>query len=358
MSDRYYLLRNNRESGPFSLGELLQQCLLPGDLLWVEGKSQNWAPPSELPEVDSALPKGYSLSPSQKPSGTVQEHISDRELALRAEGIRRRAMAALYQQQVPLHQGTPRIEIPTGPVYLREEDAVEVIQHKPTSNRSNIAEFMLFCTLSTLVVLGWRGGFFSNLIQVRPQEATVANRLVNESSNAGFAIPHPQQKALILPQATAAAPTGVTAGSDSTSGSTLAVLPKPRPAGASALVRKDTRPDSGTLNSVLTARPESLSVATSEPLRETAKPVNTRETAKSANNNVAANNAGTSTDKVEKTDRTTDKDVAVKEPEKKPEVVADAKEDKHKSFGQVLRGIFKKKKKDDAPVDSAAANGG
>src|SRR5688572_12163101 len=48
MPDTFRLLRNNKETGPFSLDELLQHSLKPYDLVWVEGKCAGWRYPSEL----------------------------------------------------------------------------------------------------------------------------------------------------------------------------------------------------------------------------------------------------------------------------------------------------------------------
>lgn len=48
---RYVLLRNNRESGPFSGAELKAVGLVPTDLVWVEGESTAWLHPSDLPEL-------------------------------------------------------------------------------------------------------------------------------------------------------------------------------------------------------------------------------------------------------------------------------------------------------------------
>ncbi|GAC1492003.1 MAG: hypothetical protein NVS1B13_22190 [Flavisolibacter sp.] len=42
MSNTYLLLRNNIERGPFTIDQLLQEQLVPEDLLWVEGKSREW----------------------------------------------------------------------------------------------------------------------------------------------------------------------------------------------------------------------------------------------------------------------------------------------------------------------------
>ena len=48
MQKVYLLLRNNRQTGPHSLEELLQLQLQPFDLIWVEGKSYGWAYPTEV----------------------------------------------------------------------------------------------------------------------------------------------------------------------------------------------------------------------------------------------------------------------------------------------------------------------
>lgn len=44
----YLLLRNNRETGPFSLEEITEQSLQPSDLIWIEGQSVAWNYPAEI----------------------------------------------------------------------------------------------------------------------------------------------------------------------------------------------------------------------------------------------------------------------------------------------------------------------
>ena len=48
MQKPYSLLRNNKQSGPYSLEELLHLNLKPFDLVWVEGKSGGWSYPTEI----------------------------------------------------------------------------------------------------------------------------------------------------------------------------------------------------------------------------------------------------------------------------------------------------------------------
>ena len=48
MQKVYLLLRNNQQTGPHTLEELLQKELKPQDLIWVEGRSAGWSYPSEI----------------------------------------------------------------------------------------------------------------------------------------------------------------------------------------------------------------------------------------------------------------------------------------------------------------------
>jgi hypothetical protein len=52
----YLLLRNNKESGPYSADDLVKLGLKAYDLLWVQGKSAAWRYPSEIDELKSFAP--------------------------------------------------------------------------------------------------------------------------------------------------------------------------------------------------------------------------------------------------------------------------------------------------------------
>ncbi|MBS1751456.1 MAG: hypothetical protein JST63_16260 [Bacteroidetes bacterium] len=52
----YLLLRNNKQSGPYSAGELQSMGLKSLDLIWVEKKSCSWRYPSEISELASFAP--------------------------------------------------------------------------------------------------------------------------------------------------------------------------------------------------------------------------------------------------------------------------------------------------------------
>ncbi len=52
----YLLLRDNKQTGPYSLEEIRAKGFKPYDLIWVEGKSAGWRYPGELPELASLAP--------------------------------------------------------------------------------------------------------------------------------------------------------------------------------------------------------------------------------------------------------------------------------------------------------------
>lgn len=52
----YLLLRNNKQTGPYTLEELRQMGLKPFDLVWIERKSSAWRYPSEIKDLAAYLP--------------------------------------------------------------------------------------------------------------------------------------------------------------------------------------------------------------------------------------------------------------------------------------------------------------
>ncbi|MEI6947067.1 hypothetical protein V9K67_07700 [Paraflavisolibacter sp. H34] len=70
----YLLLRDNKESGPYSLEELQQLSLKPFDLIWVDGRSAGWQYPGEIeslrafvaPAPAAATPAPPATSPAPR----------------------------------------------------------------------------------------------------------------------------------------------------------------------------------------------------------------------------------------------------------------------------------------------------
>ena len=53
----YLLLRENRQSGPYSLEKLAKVGLQPSDLVWIQGQSEGWVYASEIDELSGLLAK-------------------------------------------------------------------------------------------------------------------------------------------------------------------------------------------------------------------------------------------------------------------------------------------------------------
>lgn len=83
--NRYLLLRDNKQTGPYSAEELIQKGFKAYDLIWIDGKSAGWRYPGELPEFASHAPmveeqpfdrfykKPANRPSAEKPAEPVQE---------------------------------------------------------------------------------------------------------------------------------------------------------------------------------------------------------------------------------------------------------------------------------------------
>jgi len=78
MQKVYLLLRSNKQTGPYSLEELLQLNLKPFDLVWMEGRSAAWQYPSEIPSLKPYVPETPHADVPFKPIATsvMEEKLS------------------------------------------------------------------------------------------------------------------------------------------------------------------------------------------------------------------------------------------------------------------------------------------
>ena len=78
--NKYLLLRDNKQSGPYSVEELQTKGLKPYDLVWLDGKSAAWRYPSEMAELKSFAPaveeqpydRFYKKKPAQQETAWQQ----------------------------------------------------------------------------------------------------------------------------------------------------------------------------------------------------------------------------------------------------------------------------------------------
>src|SRR6187455_659441 len=60
--NKYLLLRDNKQSGPYTVPEIIEKGIKPYDLVWLDGKSLAWRYPSEIEEL-----KAYASVVEEQP---------------------------------------------------------------------------------------------------------------------------------------------------------------------------------------------------------------------------------------------------------------------------------------------------
>ncbi len=123
MDKVYYLLRNNRKTGPFTIGELLQQGLRPADLIWVDGKSEKWTRVGEM----ELMPFADHL-PQQAPVITLSPEVF---------------------QKVVQHDPHPLPD--------HTEEPIEFIDHRKEKHQA-VRELMAAALVTVFVAAGVVGG--------------------------------------------------------------------------------------------------------------------------------------------------------------------------------------------------------
>src|SRR5690348_10206657 len=123
MEKIYLLLRNNQQSGPYSLEEILQAGLKPFDLVWVQGKSAAWQYPAEVPSLQphvSATPQPESpyqpISTSLMESGTlgasknVFVSMPHKERTFNVQSPAERSNAGMASNEQPSYRDNPVVD--------------------------------------------------------------------------------------------------------------------------------------------------------------------------------------------------------------------------------------------------------
>lgn len=143
----YLLLRNNQQTGPFTIGELLQQQLKPSDMIWIEGKTNAWTYLNEL-ELAPFVKKTEVIQP------TVSVETKD-EIERKAEELRQRILASAPKTHFP--QYTTEIESYASPYKLSPEDEIEFVdirKERRAKNNTVLGELLLTCFVIGLFMVG------------------------------------------------------------------------------------------------------------------------------------------------------------------------------------------------------------
>jgi hypothetical protein len=190
MQTLYRLLRNNVQSGPFTIDELLQQQLQHTDLIWIEGKSHAWSPLSDM-----------ELKPFEE-TPVVAAHIQEPQLPIpineplpldleeRAEAIKRRALS--YTTPYQLHRVDDKEEKLTSSFATEKIDFVD---HR-RERYSQAVEVVGAALVALLVIGGVAGGRY--LIREKKEPVNSVTTLINAGeSNAAKAVPAKNQVAAV-----------------------------------------------------------------------------------------------------------------------------------------------------------------
>lgn len=191
MDKVYLVLRNNQQTGPFTIGELLQQQLRPSDMIWIEGKSTAWTYLSELeltPFLKTSLP--------ETPGGITLK--SGDEIEKKAEELRQRILSSAPKTFFPKH--TTEIESYASPYKFADEE-IEFVDHRKirkAHKNTVLGELFLTCFVIGLFIVGIYKG--KSILGVKNQVVVPATRLNSNDA-------HAAQKRPVIQQVTAAADT-------------------------------------------------------------------------------------------------------------------------------------------------------
>ncbi|WP_290796738.1 hypothetical protein [Flavihumibacter sp. UBA7668] len=156
----YRLLRNNKESGPYTWKELAHLPLKPYDLVWVDGKSAAWRYPSELPEFKELAPaveedfyRIFHKNPAEKNEEEIPSVISQPQkkeqyqqnpkksitviLPEKASSSKREPVLQVAHLPEKKAELTPLIETPSKATELAADPVIDQIQFQPKPQLKN-----------------------------------------------------------------------------------------------------------------------------------------------------------------------------------------------------------------------------
>jgi hypothetical protein len=186
MQKVYLLLRNNHQTGPYTIDELLQQQLTAFDLVWVEGVSQAWSYPSELAEL-----KEFFVSDANKKAVPLQQPASTSvdEIERRAEELRQRVLS--FPSKYIVRKIFKEDDVSVDALRAMAEERIEFVDHR--KKESPVFEWMSAAMVTLIVAAGVYGGarFFNSEANFPP---TVVTKSVSIDNHAGkvVATPIPQ----------------------------------------------------------------------------------------------------------------------------------------------------------------------
>jgi hypothetical protein len=168
MDSVYLLLRNNRQSGPFTIDELLQQKLLPTDMIWIEGKSTAWSYLSEM--------ELQPFSARADLENTVHPKPVD-EIERKAEELRQRILTSSPKYYSPTYSHREEYSTP----FILPDDDIQFVDHRKDKNHIGL-EALITCLAIGLFAFGvYKGRAFLN--DRKDVQSSVATQLVSHDQH-------------------------------------------------------------------------------------------------------------------------------------------------------------------------------
>jgi hypothetical protein len=360
MQKVYLLLRSNKQTGPYSLEELLQLNLKPFDLVWVQGRSAAWQYPSEIPSLKPFVPETPQTNAPFQPIATsaMEEKFSQPE------------NSNSYSQPEPLPQSpvpqkndvTKRVfvSVPKSyntanqknyseqsafapkpqPVDERKEEvktsAASYSQSTPSYAQKKAAEEEVHTNYSRSIndveedYTNWvYRQKTKKKASVNPKELVLAALILAVIGGGYYVMSKPSVANSVLPA------------------NKVTTQPNQQPA-ASAL--KETTQEE-TVSSQQNSVPGSNDISVvNEPKTKTIKTKNPVAVSKTeTNSSVPSVQNPMPVEKTNPNIHDNNKDIVVNEPERKQEPKENTSTEKKKKIGDVLKGIFSKKEKKEEP---------
>ena len=123
MQKVYRLLRNNQETGPYTLEEILLLNLKPFDLVWVEGRSAAWRYPSEIDALKAFVPSvPQPQSPFEPVATDAMEATPVATPVSKTDGIKKVFVSMPEQVPQPTDNRQMETRQPTRPVIEQKTD--------------------------------------------------------------------------------------------------------------------------------------------------------------------------------------------------------------------------------------------
>ncbi|HEY0356083.1 MAG TPA: hypothetical protein VGC29_07770, partial [Flavisolibacter sp.] len=145
MSRIYLLLRNNQQTGPYSLEEILKLNLKPFDLVWEEGRSAAWRYPGEIDSLKSyVIATPLPATPFEPVATAIMEMdpqslVSKNEIPLTHEPVHVKNVFVSMPRKAspiqPVFEEAAEVPAHPDPIKMKAEELSQTVQAYRSENQ-------------------------------------------------------------------------------------------------------------------------------------------------------------------------------------------------------------------------------